>query len=131
MRIRHTRQPAPRGFTLIELLVVFAIIAMLVSMAAPRYFSSLEKSRESVLRYDLSVMRGSIDRYYSDNGTFPDSLQQLVDKKYLKNIPQDPISQSRETWVVMPPTDGLPGSVYDVRSGAEGQATDGTKYADW
>ena len=75
-----------QGFTLIELMVVFAIVALLSSIAVPKYFTSLQKSRESVLRYDLSVMRESIDKYFSDNGSYPESLQQLVEKKYLKNI---------------------------------------------
>lgn len=120
-----------RGFTLIELLVVFAVIALLVSLAVPKYFSSLEKSRESVLRYDLSVMRTAIDRYYGDLGAYPDSLQDLVDRKYLKNIPKDPITQQSDDWVVVSPTDGSKGAVQDVKSGAPGQASDGTAYAQW
>ncbi|MGV0983640.1 MAG: type II secretion system protein [Limnohabitans sp.] len=120
-----------QGFTLIELLVVFAIVALLSSIAVPKYFSSLQKSRESVLRYDLSVMRESIDKYFSDNGSYPESLQQLVEKRYLKSIPKDPIAQANDLWVVVPPIDGLPGSVYDIKSGAQGQASDGSNFADW
>ncbi|PUE26445.1 type II secretion system protein [Limnohabitans sp. Jir72] len=120
-----------QGFTLIELMVVFAIVALLSSIAVPKYFTSLQKSRESVLRYDLSVMRESIDKYFSDNGSYPESLQQLVEKKYLKNIPKDPIAQANDLWIILPPVDGLPGSVYDIKSGAQGQATDGSNFADW
>lgn len=120
-----------QGFTLIELLVVFAIVALLSSIAVPKYFSSLQKSRESVLRYDLSVMRESIDKYFSDNGSYPESLQQLVEKRYLKSIPKDPIAQANDLWVVVPPIDGLPGSVYDIKSGAQGQASDGSNFSDW
>jgi general secretion pathway protein G len=120
-----------QGFTLIELLVVFAIVALLSSIAVPKYFSSLQKSRESVLRYDLSVMRESIDKYFSDNGSYPESLQQLVEKRYLKSIPKDPIAQANDLWIVVPPIDGLPGSVYDIKSGAQGQASDGSNFADW
>ena len=120
-----------RGFTLIELLVVFAIVALLVSMAVPRYFASMDRSRESVLRYDLSVMRQAIDKYYGDLGAYPESLKDLVERKYLKAVPQDPVTRSHDTWVLVPPTDGAAGGVQDIKSGAAGQATDGTNYADW
>ena len=125
------RKSKNQGFTLIELLVVFAIVALLSSIAVPKYFSSLQKSRESVLRYDLSVMRESIDKYFSDNGSYPESLQQLVEKRYLKSIPKDPIAQANDLWVVVPPADGMPGAVYDIKSGAQGQASDGSNFADW
>ena len=129
---RHPLPPQPeRGFTLIELLVVFSIIALLMGIAAPKYFASLERSRESVLRYDLSVMRESIDKFHGDTGAYPDSLKDLVDKKYLRNIPQDPITKSHESWILVAPTDGAQGAVFDVKSGAQGQASDGTLFADW
>lgn len=119
------------GFTLIELLVVLAIVALLASVAVPKYFSSLQKSRESVLRYDLTVMRESIDKFYGDTGSYPDSLQQLVEKKYLKNIPKDPITQSLETWIFVSPQDGQSGRIFDVKSGAQGPSMDGSAFADW
>jgi general secretion pathway protein G len=131
MRKNRLTRVRADGFTLIELLVVLAVVAMLVSLAVPRYFSSLEKSRESVLRYDLSVMRTAIDRYYGDLGVYPDSLQDLVDRKYLKGIPRDPITEQTDSWIVEPPTDGGKGAVHDVHSGAPGQASDGTAYGQW
>lgn len=131
MRKNRLTRVRADGFTLIELLVVLAVVAMLVSLAVPRYFSSLEKSRESVLRYDLSVMRTAIDRYYGDLGVYPDSLQDLVDRKYLKGIPRDPITEQTDSWIVEAPTDGGKGAVHDVHSGAPGQASDGTAYGQW
>ena len=119
------------GFTLIELLVVMAIIASLLSIAVPRYFSSLEKSRETVLRSDLAQMRDSIDKYYGDLGKYPDALDDLVTKHYLRAIPEDPITRSSTTWVVVAPDDGTPGEVFDVKSGAQGAGLDGTNYSEW
>ncbi len=119
------------GFTLIELLVVMAIIATLLSIAVPRYFHSMERSKEAVLRQDLATMRDALDKYYGDTGKYPDALDDLVAKKYLRSIPVDPITDSAATWVVVPPEDAGKGAVYDVRSGAEGNASDGSAYASW
>jgi general secretion pathway protein G len=123
----------PRGFTLIELIVVMAIVALLASIAAPRYFNSLQKSRETALRTSLNVMRDAIDQYAADKGRYPDSLEDLAATRYVREIPEDPISGSRDQWVtVTPPTDAqLAGQVWDVRSGAAGRASDGRLYADW
>ena len=126
---RHGDTP---GFTLIELLVVMAIIATLLTIAVPRYFASVEKSKEAVLRTDLNVMREAIDKYYGDKGNYPDSLDDLVTRRYLRALPKDPITDSNATWVVVPPPDEtIKGSVHDVKSGAEGNALDGTPYKDW
>ena len=118
-----------KGFTLIELLVVLAIIALLLTLAMPRYFSSLDRAKVDALRHDLTTMREAIDKYYGDNGQYPDSLNQLVEKKYLRAIPPDPLTDSPDTWVVEPPKEGQ-GAVYDVRSGARGQTTDGKEYGE-
>ena len=118
------------GFTLIELLVVMAIIATLLSIAVPRYFHSLEKSKEAVLKEDLNVMRDAIDKYYGDSGKYPDTLEDLVTKKYLRNIPSDPITD-RTDWVIVPPEDPSKGGVYDLHSGAVGNSRDGTPYNTW
>lgn len=119
------------GFTLIELLVVMAIIAILVSIAAPRYFNSVQKSKEAVLKQDLSTMRDAIDKYYSDNDKYPSELDDLVTKKYLRKIPIDPITDNASTWVVVPPSNPDQGGVFDLRSGAPGNGRDGTPYSEW
>lgn len=130
--IRHQVSSIRRqGFTLIELLVVMVIIALLVSIAAPRYFNSVEKSKETVLRQDLSVMREAIDKYYGDNDKYPESLDDLVSKKYLRKLPIDPITDSATTWVVVPPADPELGGVFDLHSGAPGNGRDGTPYSSW
>lgn len=119
------------GFTLIELLVVMAIIAALMTLAAPRYFTSLESSKETALQHSLMVMREALDRYYGDTGRYPDSLEQLVEQRYLRHLPLDPITERRDLWRVLPPPDGAEGAVGDVHSSAEGQAKDGSRYAEW
>ena len=119
------------GFTLIELLVVFAIVALLVSIVAPRYFNSVEKSKETVLKQDLFTMRDALDKYYGDTGKYPDALEDLVSKKYLRKLPVDPMTESAETWAIVPPEDSEKGGVFDIHSGAPGNARDGTPYSSW
>lgn len=120
-----------RGFTLVELLVVMAIIAMLLTIAVPRYFRSLQRSREAVLRQDLTTLRESIDRFYGDTGKYPPTLAALVERRYVRGIPVDPIAKSAEKWVVVNADDPEDNGVKDVRSGAEGKGEDGTPYATW
>ncbi|MFO1206582.1 MAG: prepilin-type N-terminal cleavage/methylation domain-containing protein [Burkholderiales bacterium] len=125
-----------RGFTLIELLVVMAIVALLLTLAAPRYFQSVQRSREAVLKQDLHLMRDAIDKHYADTGKYPATLDELVTKKYLRRVPVDPITESATTWVIVEPPSNKPGAtteqqgVYDVRSGAEGKALTGTPYGE-
>lgn len=119
------------GFTLIELLVVMAIIATLLSIVAPRYFNSIEKAKEAVLRQDLKIMRDSIDQFYADFGKYPLDLEELVDKRYLRNIPIDPMTESDTTWIEMPSPNDDEDGVYDVHSGFTGRALDGTFYEEW
>jgi type II secretion system protein G len=119
---------ARRGFTLIEMLVVLAIVGLLLTLAAPRYFASLDKSRGVALEENLKVLRVTLDRFYADRGRFPDSLQDLVDHKYLRAVPVDPVSESDRTWVLVPPQDPEQGGIADVKSGAPGQAHDGRSY---
>lgn len=120
-----------KGFTLLELMVVMAIIATLMTIAMPRYFNSLEASKETTLRQSLSAMREALDHYYGDTGRYPDSLQQLVEQRYLRNPPLDPISESRDLWVLVPPPQGVSGGVADIKSGASGRARDGSLYSEW
>ena len=118
-----------RGFTLIELLVVLAVIATLLTMSLPLYYSSLEKSREAVLQQNLAMLRDTLDKYYVDRGKYPAALDELVSSKYLRSIPVDPITESSATWVGIPRPEL--GGVYDVKSGAKGVARDGTEYQKW
>ena len=120
-----------KGFTLIELLVVMAIIATLMTIALPRYFNSLEASREATLRQSLAVLREALDHYYGDTGRYPDSLEQLVEQRYLRGAPLDPISERRDAWQLVPPPEGVAGGVADIKSGATGRARDGSLYAEW
>lgn len=119
------------GFTLIELLVVMAVIALLLSIAAPKYFGRVSQSREVILKHDLTEMRDALDKFYGDTGQYPEALQDLVDRKYLRAVPRDPITESDTTWVTISPSNGAKGSVYDIKSGAPGRAIDGSAYAEW
>ncbi|SEN47425.1 type II secretion system protein G (GspG) [Duganella sp. CF517] len=120
-----------KGFTLIELLVVLGIVALMLTLAVPRYFPSIDKSKEVVLADNLRNMRNVIDQYYGDTGRYPDSLEQLVEKKYLRALPVDPVTESETTWVIIPPEDGAKGGVYNIKSGAPGNDRSGKPYADW
>ena len=120
-----------KGFTLIELLVAMVIIALLLSIVAPRYFHSVNKAEEAVLKEDLLLMREALDKFHADNGKYPEALEELVSKKYLRKIPVDPITQSSTSWIAIPPAPTEKGAVYDLKSGAPGNARDGTAYADW
>jgi len=120
------------GFTLMELMVVMAIIASLMTLALPRYFHSVERSREAVLKQDLSVMRDAIDKFFADRGRYPLTLEELAEKRYLRRVPPDPITDSATTWVIVPPPDvETREGVYDVRSGAPGNSIDGEAYESW
>jgi general secretion pathway protein G len=122
------------GFTLIELLVVMAIIATLLSIASPRYFGSVERSKENSLRQSLAVMRDAIDKFYSDNGQYPQTLAELAERRYLRAVPIDPITGNADSWTTAPPpnrdaVNSLKGAVYDVHSGAAGRSSSGADYA--
>jgi len=120
-----------RGFTLIELLVVLAIIATLLTLAVPRYYSSVDKSKEAVLKENLYQMRDAIGKYYADRGKYPESLQSLATDKYLRTVPLDPVTDSATTWIVVAPEDPQKGGVQDVKSGAQGKALDGSEFSTW
>ncbi|MFZ2266973.1 MAG: prepilin-type N-terminal cleavage/methylation domain-containing protein [Azonexus sp.] len=120
-----------RGFTLIELVVVLAIVALLLALATPRYFHRVDKSKETILKANLAATRDVLDKFYGDNDKYPEQLESLVDKKYLRSLPYDPITESSTTWIIVPPDSPDKGGVFDIHSGAEGNASDGTAYSSW
>ena len=120
-----------RGFTLIELLVVMAIIATLLLIAVPRYSLSLQRAREATLRQDLSVMRDAIDKYFGDRGRYPAALDELVEARYLRGVPLDPMTKSALTWQLVHSEDTEIVGVRDVFSGAEGEDASGTPYKEF
>jgi len=120
-----------RGFTLIEVLVTLAIVAMILTIAAPRYFDNVDRARDEVLREDLFVLRDAIDKFYSDKNQYPSTLDDLVTEKYLRAIPIDPFTKSRATWQLVPSEDPSLGVVADVHSGAEDRGRDGTFVKEW
>jgi general secretion pathway protein G len=131
-----TPSRAQRGFTLVELLVVLSLIGLLAAMAMVQYRNSIRRTEESVLKTNLFRMRDAIDQYYADKGKYPASLDSLVSDGYMRAIPEDPLTKSRDTWQTVPaePDPGQPSSdpgIYDVKSGAPGTAMDGSSYTDW
>ena len=125
-----------RGFTMIELMVVMFLISVLAAMGMAQYRNSVTYSRESVLKEDLFRMRDAIDQYYADKGQYPNTLEALVSDGYVRKIPDDPFTRSSSTWQTIPaePDPNNPtaeAGVYDVKSGSDATAIDGTKYADW
>jgi general secretion pathway protein G len=127
---QHVQSSRPRGFTLIELLVVMVVVALLASIVAPKYMDRVDAARETVLRQNLAGLRNSIDQFYRDKSRYPDSLAELVQQKYIRSIPMDPITEQTDSWVLIAPQDGGKG-VFDVRSGSHLRAKDGSNYASW
>lgn len=119
-----------RGFTLIELLVVMAAIGLLLAIAAPRYVEHVDRARETVLRHNLLGVREAVERFRGDRGRIPRDLRELVDARYLREVPLDPITDRRDSWILVRPN-GEDAGVIDVRSGAPGRARDGSPYASW
>ncbi|MEE9614069.1 MAG: prepilin-type N-terminal cleavage/methylation domain-containing protein [Thermodesulfobacteriota bacterium] len=117
------------GFTLIEIMVVLTLIAILASIAVPLYRNSVVKAREAALLENLYRMREAIDKYYADMDEYPPSLSELVEKKYIRTVPEDPVTKSSDTWVEVPAEEGS--GVYDVHSGSELVGRSGTPYSEW
>jgi general secretion pathway protein G len=128
-------QPSEGGWTLIEMMIVLSLIMILTSMAMTTYRNSVQAAREGVLMSDLTRMREAIDQYFTDKAKYPDSLQALVSDQYIRAVPVDPITKSSDSWQTVPaeatPNGSAPTGIYDVKSGADGTALDGTRYADW
>ncbi len=124
------------GFTLVELLIVIALISILASMGVVQYRNSVQSTKEAVLKTDLFRMRDAIDQYYADKNKYPSSLDTLVSEGYMRKIPEDPITQSADTWQTVPaePDPANPSSepgIYNVKSGAPGTSIQGSAYSDW
>jgi general secretion pathway protein G len=119
-----------KGFTLIELLVVLAILGLLLSIASPKYFRSVQVSKETVLAENLRITREAIDHFYADRGRYPEALDELVARRYLRALPVDPLAEST-SWAVVAPPQGLGGRIADLRSRAPGVGRNGRPYAQW
>ena len=125
-----------RGFTLVELLVVMMIITVLAGTGLALYSNSIKRSKEAALKQDLFLLREAIDQYYADKNRYPPSLETLVEEKYIRALPEDPFTNATDTWQVEMSEPDLANpsaelGVYDVKSGAEGTALDGSAYAEW
>ena len=128
----HAAPLAQGGFTLLEIMIVMAIVGILITIAEPSYRVQTMKARETALQKDLFVMRDVIDQYAADQGRYPDSLQDLVSASYLRGLPVDPFTRSAETWIEVLEAEGdEPGGVFDVHSGSDLLALDGTAYNAW
>lgn len=119
------------GFTLIELLVVLAVLAILAGITAPLYLDRVADARETTLRHNLVGLREAIDQFYRDKGRYPKALDELVEARYVRRIPEDPITGRNDTWQLVPAREGQAQAVFDVKSGATGRARDGSVYAQW
>ena len=134
--VKKLRASAGKGFTLIELLIVITLIMILAGIAMVQYQNSVLRAKEAVLKTDLLHMRDAIDQYYADKGKYPASLDTLVSERYMREIPVDPFTDRRDSWVIEPaepdPSNpsGGPG-IYNVRSGTDRTAMNGTRYSSW
>jgi general secretion pathway protein G len=133
---RHTRSGNRRGYTLVEIIIVLTIISIMVSIAVPMYQKAILRTRETVLRNNLFSIRTVIDEYTYDKQKAPQSLQDLVTEGYLRQVPEDPITGSNQSWKIIM-EDALtsvsqtePG-MFDVRSGSDKTSLEGTPYAEW
>jgi general secretion pathway protein G len=116
------------AFTMIEMLIVMAIIAVLLTLSLPRFFQGVDRSKEAVLMENLHATREVIDKFYSDTGRYPEALSELVEKKYLRSMPIDPVTGNSRSWIIIPPVPPYKGQVYDIKSGARGATKDGRAF---
>jgi len=121
---------AGNGFTLVELLLVLFLVALLASLVTPVATRSVDQAKESALKADLRVLRKAIDDYYANTGRYPQSLSMLVDKRYIRSVPVDPLTERATSWIETR-DQNAGGGISDVHSGAEGNASDGKPYHDW
>jgi len=134
--VRYRRHPSDSGWTLIELLVVLSLIMILASLALVQYRNSVRNAKEATLRSNLMLMRDAIDQYYADKARYPESLNALVSDGYMRSIPKDQVTNSTDSWQTVP-APSEPGTlsanagIYDVKSGSQDTALDGSRYADW
>lgn len=122
------RRGGQNAFTMIEMLIVMAIIAVLLTLSLPKFFQGVDRSKEAVLMENLHSTRDVIDKFYSDTGRYPESLDELVEKKYLRSVPLDPVTGNSRTWIIVPPEPPYKGQVFDIKSGARGATKDGRAF---
>lgn len=132
----HIRRQSERGFTLIELMIVMGIISILAVLAIPNYVSAMKHAREAALKEDLHILRGAIDSYTMDKQKAPQSMDDLVESGYLKAVPEDPTTHSKETWVTntsdaMYSLDETEPGISDIHSGSQEVGSDGQPYSTW
>jgi len=120
-----------KGFTLIELMVVVAILGILVTLAEPSYHMATTKAKEAALKKDLYILRDVIDQYHADQGQYPPSLSDLVQKGYLRSVPVDPFTRSADSWVEVYASEGKESGVFDVHSGSNIIGTNNLSYNEW
>ena len=138
MTVRHrwTNRRNDGGWTLIEMLVVITIIMILAGLSVVQYRNSIRTTKEAALKSDLFLMRASIDQYYADKASYPDSLQTPVSDGYLRAVPKDPFTQSTDRWITTqatppPGSNSADAGIFDVKSGSDLVSLDGSRYSDW
>lgn len=132
MRSPMTHPPrTAKGFTLIELLVVLTVLAVLAAIVAPNYLDRIDDARETVLRKNLVGLRVALDQFFRDKGRYPKDLNELVEQRYIRSVPEDPTTGRKDSWVLVPSKSGQASGVFDVKSGSAEVARDGTPFAQW